>query len=188
MMQDLALIMEEPAVLQLTPPDDRAGAGAALLESLSGLHSRLAQLGDLADRKLAALREADAQALNDLAAAEAAELQALAADDVVREAALARVAQTLPGAVDPPRRLTEIAESFSEPLRSKILGKSEGLRTMANRLAEMNRLVADVARGLHNHVRGIFAEVAKVNQEAVVYDKDGREQQRTSKCWVDAVG
>lgn len=187
MKHDQVLTMEKPALLQL-PPEDHRDAVDALLESLTGLHARLSRLGDLADLKLAALRDADALRLNDLASDEAAELEALAADDAAREAALARVAHGLPGAVNSPRRLTEIAESFSEPLRSKILGKSEGLRAMANRLAEKNRLVADVARGLHNHVRGIFAEVAKVNQEAVVYGKDGREHQRTSKSWVDAVG
>lgn len=174
--------------LQLTRRHPDAGACEVLLDALGTLQGRLARLGDLAELKLAALRAADAGRLHELAAEEAAELESLAADDVRREAALARVAQGLPAGADQRPRLSEVAEIFPEPLRSKILGKSEGLRAIANRLAEKNRLVADVARGLHNHVRGIFAEVAKVNQEAVVYERDGREYQRTSRSWVDAVG
>lgn len=178
----------DSTVLQLTPLPADVNACDALLDTLGTLHGRLARLGDLAELKLAALRTANAERLHELAAEEAAELESLAADDVRREAALARAAQGLPAGAGSRPRLSEVAEIFPEPLRSKILGKSEGLRAMANRLAEKNRLVADVARGLHNHVRGIFAEVAKVNQEAVVYERDGREYQRTSRSWVDAVG
>lgn len=186
---------QEPTIIQLPSPttrvdghDDRVQAYDDLFETLGSLHGRLARLGDLAESKLAAMRAADASRLHELAAEEAAELEALAAEDVRREAALARVAQGMPDRASARPRLAEVAETFSEPQRSKILGKSEGLRAMATRLAEKNALVADVARGLHNHVRGVFAEVAKVNQEAVVYGKDGREHQRTSKSWVDAVG
>jgi hypothetical protein len=159
-----------------------------LLAALAALHGRLISLAHLAAEKLCAMRAADVATLDELAAREAAELDLLQERDAARQAIVARMAQHLPDSDGRLPKLTELAARLPEPLASQIRAKNEGLRVAARRLEEKNRLVAVVARGLHAHVRGVFAELAGANQETVVYERTGRHDQRVTRSWVDAVG
>ncbi|MBI5865546.1 MAG: flagellar export chaperone FlgN [Planctomycetes bacterium] len=155
---------------------------------MATLHEQLLSLLDLASRKLAALRNADVAALSQLATEEAAQLESLARADADRPAIIARLAQQLPGPRIAPLKLSALSEKLPEPFSSQIRAKSEGLRAIATRLEEKNRLAAIVARTLHKHIRGVFADLAKANQETVVYGRTGQHEQRTTRSWVDAVG
>ncbi|MFQ5806196.1 MAG: flagellar export chaperone FlgN [Phycisphaerae bacterium] len=159
-----------------------------LLATVTSLHELLKQLLELAGRKLAAMRSADAGALQQCAADEGGVLQALFEREKQRDAVLARLAQSLHWRADCRPRLSEIAERLPEPFSSRLRAKIVGLRQTAGELRHKNQLAAAVARNLHAHIRAVFEDVAKVNQESVVYGPSGKHEQRNKKTWVDAVG
>lgn len=159
-----------------------------LLASLTALHERIRGLTALAAEKLAALRTADVNAIEVLAQQEAAALDSLHTLDAERRAVLARLAQQWPNAAADELKLDEIASRMPEPFSSQIRAKSEGLRSAAGALQQKNRLLATVARTLHNHIRGVFADLANDTQETLVYGRTGQHEKHTAKRWVDAVG
>lgn len=159
-----------------------------LLAAVTGLHELLKQLLELATSKLAAMRAADTDALQRCAANESAVLQRLFEQEKERDAAIARLAQGLPPGGTGPPRLSELAQRLGEPFSSRLRAKTAGLREVATALQEKNRLAAAVARNLHTHICAVFDDVAKVNQESVVYGPSGKHEQRSKRTWVDAVG
>lgn len=159
-----------------------------LLAALTALHERLGALTALAVEKLAALRTADVDAIEKLAQREEAALQSLQELDAQRKAVLARLAQLWPASESFEPKLEEIAARLPEPFSSQIRAKSEGLRSAAGALEQKNALLATVARTLHSHVRGVFADLAKDAQETLVYGRSGQHEKHTARCWVDAVG
>lgn len=159
-----------------------------LLRSTTALHALLSRLSELATEKLAAMRTADAAALQACAVRECETLERLFAREQERDAVLARLAQSLHWQAPAPPRLSEIAEKIAEPFSSRLRAKIAGLRQTAEELQRKNRLAAEVARHLHKHLRAIFEEIAGVNPETVVYGPDGQQEPRATKTWVDAVG
>jgi len=176
---------ETPPALRLTASGDEL---AELLTSLNDWLAQLRQLVALSQRKLAALRTADTPALEQLAGEEGERVRELLAAGTARAAVLARVAQSLPGG--PPARLTlgTLAERLDEPAASVLRAKSVALREAATELQRKNAVVAQVARNLQGHIRGVFAELAKATQESVVYGAGGQPEASGRRCWVDAVG
>ncbi len=159
-----------------------------LLELLSSLQDLLRQLTDLAETKLQAMREADVEGLHRCAARECQVLERLFEREQSRDAVLARVAQALRYEPDSRPRLAEVAEKLAEPHSSRLRAKIAGLRHVSTELRQKNRLAAEVARHLHQHIRAVFEDLAQVNRESVVYGPNGQHEQRINKTWVDAVG
>lgn len=159
-----------------------------LLSLLNRWQGQLAGLLTIADEKLAAMRRADADALTSCAQREEMLLRGIAAGEPERHELLARLAQGLPGARRRVDRLSELAELLPEPYASQILAKNTGLRQVALKLREKNRLAAGVARQLQLHIRGVFADVAKASQESIGYGPQGQHEQQVRLSFVDAVG
>ncbi|MBU0616148.1 MAG: flagellar protein FlgN [Planctomycetes bacterium] len=159
-----------------------------LLEALSALHEMLKQLLELARAKLVAMRAADAAALQRCAARECGVLERVFEQERRRDAVLARLAQSLHWDCAAPPRLSEIAGKLPEPFSSRLRAKTAGLRQTANELRRENGVAAEVARHLHKHIRAVVEDIARVNQESVVYGPSGKHEQRTNQTWVDAVG
>ena len=159
-----------------------------LLAVVSAMHEMLKQLLELAQDKLAAMRGADAAELQRCAVEECGVLERLFAQECRRDAVLARVAQSLPGEYPPQARLSEIAERLPEPFCSRLRARTAGMRRTIDELRRRNRVAAEVARHLHEHIRAVFEDVARVNQQSVVYGPSGRHEQRTKETWVDAIG
>jgi flagellar biosynthesis/type III secretory pathway chaperone len=159
-----------------------------VLDTLATLQGLLQRLTELASRKLDAMRRADTGDLQSCTAMEHRLLADVSAARKEREAIVARLAQTLhwPEAVTAP--LGEVADRLPEPFSSYIRAKNRALREVADTLQQKNRLAAVVARNLHTHVRSIFAELAKANQECVLYGPSGQHEQTSTDAWVDAVG
>jgi CHAT domain-containing protein len=159
-----------------------------LLAAMSSVHDLLRQLLELADTKLSAMRRADVEALRQCATDESSVLQELIEREKQRDAVLARLAQSLHWPDRGGGRLSGIAERLSEPFRSRLLAKTESLHQIASALRQKNRLAASVARNLHSHIRAVFDDVARVNQESVMYGPSGKHEHRNAQAWVDAVG
>jgi hypothetical protein len=159
-----------------------------LLEMLTALQQLLKQLLELADRKLIAMRSADTDALQECAADEGKLLEAVFQRERQRKAVLARLAQSLRWPGGERARLGEIAERLPEPFSSRLRAKTVGLQQVATGLQRKNHLAAGVARNLHEHIRSVFADIAKANQESIVYGPDGKHEQPTARAWLDAVG
>lgn len=142
----------------------------------------------LADAKLDALRRADTAALSSVARDEARELAGFFRCEERVSATLAEGAQSPRESGNGSRRVSELASDAPEPARSRILAICEGLRAAMKNLQEKNRRAADVARGLHSHIRAIFADVAKLSEESASYVAPGTRRQTPTRHWVDAVG
>lgn len=154
-------------------------------QHLADLHALLKQLAELAGAKLAAMRQADTNALNACAAHEEELLREVFRTEQARNAVLARLAQSLHC---PEVRLTEIADRLPEPLASSLRARSLALKETASELQRRNKLAASVAQNLQAHIRGIFADVASATQESLVYGPQGQHEMSSPRRWVDAVG
>jgi flagellar biosynthesis/type III secretory pathway chaperone len=166
----------------------RPDSAVELSDNLGALHTLLKQLADQADAKLAALRAADASALQTCAARETELLQHVARNAQERQAIVARLAQHLPPSLPNEMPLSELIEKFPEPQASILRARSLALRESARKLQEKNSLAARVAHHLQSHIRAVFAELAKVNQESVVYGPKGQHEQAALRSCLDAVG
>jgi hypothetical protein len=160
----------------------------ALAETLSELQPALRRLIELSERKLAALRRADTEGLTRCAQEEKELLQSVQLLERRRHAVLARLAQQLRWPPAAGATLSHIADRLHEPISSVIRARIAPLRDLASTLEKTNRLAASVARNLHQHLRALFADVARANQETVVYGPLGQPEMRTTRAWVDAVG
>ncbi len=160
----------------------------ALLHVLEQTHQSLRALQALADQKLQHLRSADSEGLTRGATQEALLLDELLRCGQKRQAILARLAQQLHWPQVLTARLTQIAQAAPQPLASQILAKNAVLREVASALEKKNQLAARVARGLHNHVRAVLAELAKAANASVGYGRDGQHEPTGVERWIDAVG
>lgn len=175
----------EPRVVGTAP----AGSAAReLLQQLAELYAGLRELDALAGRKLAALRSADTAALHACASEECEQLTRIFRAQPQRNAAIARVAQSLPGCDPAERRLEELAARLPEPLASALRARNAALQEVAGELQRKNRMAAEVAQNLQTHIREIFAAVAGATQESLVYGPQGQRELSSTRCWVDAVG
>ena len=174
--------------LEAKPAAGPTQAAEELLAVASELQAVLNQLLGVATEKLKAMRAADTRALYQCAAEEGRLLQLMFDREKQRTAVFARLAQELHWETDRPPRMSEIAARLSEPYGPRLQAKTEGLRQTTAALREKNQLAARVARNLHKHIRAVLDEVARANQEALVYGPSGKHEQRNMKSWVDAVG
>src|SRR5262249_36140863 len=117
----------------------------ALLENLTTLHAHLRELTALAQRKLTAVRSADAAALQLLAQEEAAILTHVERNQAQRDAAMARIAQALRRADARCMPLHKLADTLPEPMRSALLARGAALRAAGHELQRNNAIVAKVA-------------------------------------------
>lgn len=167
---------------------DLSSSCRALIDCLAVLHDVLKQFVEQSDRKLSALREADAEAMHRGAAREAELLEKVQEHRRARNAILARLAQGLQWPGVRSARLGKIAERIPEPFSSILRARTVALRELATTLEQKNKLAALVARNLQTHVRGMFADIASATLESVVYGPNGNHEQTRKQSWVDAVG
>ena len=179
-----ALTAREPPAVQTEPE----ALARELSENLAGLQSLLRQLLELAGQKLSAIRAANADEVQGCTACEADRLEQVHRLEQQRTAILARWAQGVPATGHKRLCLSEVADTFPEPFSSALRARNAALRQIAVELQEKNRLVANVARHLQSHIEAIFSDLARANQESVVYGPKGRHEQRNVRSWVDAVG
>ncbi len=159
-----------------------------LLDYLATLHGLLTGLVEQSRRKLDALRRADPVALDACTAAEGDLLRQVFAAAQGRAAVLARLAQALHVADARTLRLSAVAAQVPEPLASEVRARCAAVAAQAGELQRRNRVAAEVARSLQEHLRGVFAELAAASREAGGYGPEGRPAARGTRAWVDAVG
>jgi ABC-type transporter Mla subunit MlaD len=156
-------------------------------QQLGELHGRLKQLTEIAGAKLAALRRADTAALTQCAADEESLLRQNLGGEPQHKALLARVAQALRHPQPQRATLMEVAERCPEPATSVLRARSEALRQTATELRRKNALVAEVARKLQMHLRGVVADLAGVSPDAALYGPHGEQAGGRIRRYLDAV-
>jgi hypothetical protein len=171
-----------------TVADSLAASVQSLDAALTAWHDQLGRLAELAAEKLAAMRAADADALQRCSADEAELLERVRSTAADREAALAGVAQAVRWEGVKTARLPQLAARLPQPHASRIHAKSLALREIAGTLEKRNRLAAGVARNLQSHLRAVLEGLAQGGQESVVYGRSGQFQNAAALNWVDAVG
>ncbi len=171
-----------------SPPTAAADAARDLCENVAALQALLRQFVELADRKLAAMRAGQAGALQECAAREDELLGEIECGHRRRQAALARLAQALRAPHLARARLSDVPEYLPEPSASLLRVRNAALQQIAATLQQKNRLAAQVAQHLQMHLRAVFAEVAKANQESVVYGPQGQHRHSIVRSCLDAMG
>jgi hypothetical protein len=157
------------------------------LAALTALSELLAGLTAVAERKLAALRAADAGALHACAADENVLLRQMMENQQQRTELQARLAQEQRLEPAGLNCLSEIARLLPEPQASAVRARALGLRVAAERLRDRNRLAGEVARHLQGHIRAIFAGLAEALQESCGYGPDGQTEASAARSVVDAI-
>ena len=159
-----------------------------LIDSLIKLHELLKQLVGGVEEKLAGMRGADVEVLHACAQREKQLLEEVFQTERERDAILARLAQTLHMPQLKSAPLSEIVNHIPEPLCSALRARNVALRDIAIKLQQKNRLAAQVAHNLQTHIRAVFVELAKANQESIVYGPKGQHEQANIRTCLDAVG
>jgi len=159
-----------------------------LLDYLATLHGLLVELVEQSRRKLDALRRADPAALDACTATEGELLRQVFAAAQGRAAVLARLAQALHVPDARALRLSAVADLVPEPLASTVRARCAAVAAEAGELQRKNRVAAEVARSLQEHLRGVFAELAAASREARGYGPEGRPAAGGARTWMDAVG
>lgn len=177
-----------PVKLHLASADDGRREFDLLLASLDGLLAQLRRLDGLATDKLGAMRAADAKALEACAREEGEVLESVLAQGPHRGAVLAAVAQRVLGMSSSPPTLPELCKRLPEPGASILRAKTRALEVVTTELQRKNRLAGEVARRLHSHIRGIFADVAKAAQPEVGYGPRNTNLPTGASCYVEAIG
>lgn len=168
-------------------PDITATA-RAFLAHLADLQEVLGQLANTATEKLAALRRADAAALQTLTVTETELLQTLFHTAQERGAVLARLAQALQCPDLSNVRLGEIADRLPEPHASALRARSTALRAMTDELQRKNRIAGQVAQNLQQHIHSVFEALRGADQSTVGYGPQGKPETTSGERWVNAVG
>lgn len=177
-----------PVRLHPAAADEGRGDFDLLLALLDELLGQLRRLDGLAADKLAAMRAADAKALEHCALEEGEVLQTLLAQGPHRGAVLAAVAQRVLGLSASPPTLAALCQRLPEPGASILRAKTRALEVVTTELQRKNRLAGEVARRLHSHIRGIFADVAKAAQPEVGYGPRNTNLPTGASCYVEAIG
>lgn len=164
------------------------GSAAALDHSLAVLLRDLEALAQIADRKLAAMRAADSHALEAAALDEGELLRGVASAAEQRGALLAQFARHVRPDGGPAPTLRLLADASPEPVRSRLRARALGLQTASELLQRKNRVVAEVARRLHEHVQAVFADVARAAHDSGLYNGQGERPAGGRAGWVEAVG
>lgn len=173
-----------------SPPNGEVRlTGRALIECLQSLHAALQRLSDVADAKLQAMRKADPPGLHACSELETKVLQEVGQHERQRGALLARLAQLVQEEDLRKRPLSEVAEFLAEPEKSSLRAIIAGLRHIAEQLQHKNKIAAEVARQLQDHIRAIFGDLAEQAQERVVYGSNGQMSGHDKpRLMVDALG
>jgi flagellar biosynthesis/type III secretory pathway chaperone len=159
-----------------------------LNQSLATLYDLLKQLVEQAEEKLAGMRGADVEALHTCTQQETQLLEEVCHTERERNAILARLAQTLQAPQLKSAPLSEIVNHIPEPLCSALRARNVALHDIATKLQRKNRLAAQVAHNLQSHISAVFTELAKTNQESIVYGPKGQHEQANIRTCLDAVG
>lgn len=160
----------------------------ALRGYLDGLYADLRELLDIADAKLTAIKAAAANDLHDLAAQETDALARVMQKEQHRSAAITQIAQALQNPQLTNATLTEVVNALPDDISMKLVGKTAGLTDISEKLKKRNDLVAEVARGVQDHIDDVFTQVARANVESDGYGSKGQPSQHERRKWVDAVG
>jgi flagellar biosynthesis/type III secretory pathway chaperone len=178
-----------PPPLRIAPPPVDVSELADELDAcLEQLHGHVRRLAELSAAKLDLMRSADAAGLQDCACEEGRVLDELGRIEQKRTALFAQLAQALHAPALLAAGLSEIAGRLPGTRGAQLRARASGIRDAAERLQKNNRRAADVARNLHSHIRSVFSELARANQESAVYGHKGQPQPTRTKSWVDAVG
>lgn len=178
-----------PPPLRIAPPPAEVSGLADELDAcLEELHGRVRRLAELSAAKLELMRAADAVGLHACASEEGRVLDELGRIEQKRTALFARLAQALHAPALLAAGLSEVAGRVPGPRGAQLRARASGIREAAEKLQKNNRRAADVARNLHSHIRSVFSELARANEETAVYGRKGQPQPTRTKSWVDAVG
>ncbi|MGE3180418.1 MAG: flagellar export chaperone FlgN [Phycisphaerae bacterium] len=163
-------------------------AADALRAYLDGLYGEMRELLEIADAKLKAIRAAAANDLHDLASQETEALARIMQKEQHRSAAITQLAQALHQPNLTNASLREVIAALPSEISAKLTGKTTGLVDISEKLKKRNDLVAQVARGVQEHIDDVFTQVARANVEPEGYGRNGRPNLQERRKWVDAVG
>ncbi len=158
----------------------------ALIESLIEMKRLQEQLSDALTGKQKAMRSGDMDSLESWSAREKFLIDKVS--DVERVSR--RLASELgkKQGLSAEIGLTQLAERFSEPNRSRLLALVGAIRTIAERVRQMNRINDEVTREILCCFADIQRQMSAVHCDTGLYDTTGRKKVGIPHGFLDAVG
>ncbi|HNQ24459.1 MAG TPA: flagellar export chaperone FlgN [Phycisphaerae bacterium] len=143
-----------------------------LLETLRGLHQ---QLLETIERKLAAMRRADFEALRVATMQEQQLVHSIQEREGLRRQLADLLGQQLGLPARGGRTLTvaQLAECLAGPARQGLLETADALRAVMNQVVQVNRSAEAVTRRMLEHFEAIFASLAGLHGPAGAYAGNG---------------
>ena len=147
--------------------DELQEAMAAQLED----HQRLLRC---IERKEAAIRSADIEAVTRICQEENGIAQRLGELEKQRLGLVGRITESLHPGAETPLTVSAIAEAIDDPARTRLLALGEQLRATVGQVRRASSVVRSAAEALSRHMTGIRQTVESALSRAGVYGKRGR--------------
>lgn len=155
--------------------EQRVAQLVTVLGELKRLHDELAIV---VQRKLDAMRAANADAIRSTCSREEFLAQKIREQDGLRRQLLELVGTQmgLAGEVARAMTVTELADRVGEPARSRLLVLAAALRERVRATADTNRVVGLVSHEMLKHFRQVYGVMAEANRAPGLYSRRGRNE------------
>ena len=158
-----------------------------LLKDLTGLYGELAMH---MRNKLEAIKQADSDQIQSITAREVVLANRASEREGLRRQITRRILEGLGLPADPGRglRLTALAESFLEPLRSQLLVAAAGLRDRLEEIDRMRIKTTLITQEMLKHLGEVLTVMRSGGKGTDVYLRSGRREQAARANVFEAVG
>ncbi len=163
-----------------------------LVDNLVRLLNHLAELqGELTalmQQKIEVVKKADVDALEELNAKELALINHIAERDGLRRQMMKRIHEGLGVDENRTMRLSELAGYFREPMRSRLLVASSGLKAKLKTLERARLKSTLVTESMLSHLHDVLHVMTRGHSDPETYAPNGRRADDSSANVFEAVG
>jgi len=169
------------------PGHSRIGDLVHLLVQMRDLYG---DMQEILEAKLEAMKRADSDRLNDLAARERRLVERIRERDGLRRQLVALVCQEVGIGAGSERAvtLTELASRIQEPRRGHLLSLSQSLRDVVMKVGETNRIIGTVSDVMLKHFGKVYEAMTSCPEDPGVYSAKGVSSRNGGRILFSTVG
>ncbi len=158
----------------------------ALIENLVELKRLQEQMSDALSGKQKAMRQGDMNSLESWSAREKFLIDKIGESETVSKKLASELARK--NGLDGEIGLTQLANKFGEPYRSRLLALIGAIRTIAERVRQMNQVNDEVTRQILCCFADIQRQISAAHCDTGLYDTTGQKKVGIPHGFLDAVG
>jgi hypothetical protein len=158
-----------------------------LLKQQIGLQSEIASH---MQGKIEAMKKADSDRIHSILARESVLLERAAEREGLRRQLIRKLASELEieTGEEQKLRLSELAEHFSEPLRSELLTASAGMKRKLQEIERTRDTMTLITKGMLEHLQDVIRVMTAGAVDPDIYSRTGKKNARTEANVFEAVG